>query len=109
MPCVYNLPKAERFCKFCSAWCDERPPEVEVITTTNTNPLPTKDEMKDELVYKLLGVMHGINTNIVELLWIEPESEAEEKDLEKVKGLLHGAYNALNDMVEQVIKQNRTK
>ena len=50
-----------------------------------------------------------ISTRKLELLWIEPESEAEEKDLEKVKGLLHGAYNALNDMVEQVIKQNRTK
>ena len=65
--------------------------------------------MKDELVSKLLTVSHNINSTVCELLWIEPENEEEEKELEKVNGLLRGAYNALNEMTERMIKEERKK
>lgn len=98
-----------RYTKLCPVWCSERASEARSIATTNVNLLQNVSNMKDELVSKLLTVSHNINSTVCELLWIEPENEEEEKEPEKVRGLLRGAYNALNEMTERMIKEERKK
>lgn len=63
--------------------------------------------MKEETISKVLEVRRVLNEQYVSLLYIEAETEQDEKDLTTLKGMLSGARGVLEGYTERLIKENR--
>ena len=63
--------------------------------------------MKEETISKVLEVRRVLNEQYVSLLYIEAETEQDEKDLTTLKGMLSGARGVLEGYAERLIKENR--
>lgn len=63
--------------------------------------------MKEETISKILEVRRVLNEQYVQLLYIEAETEQDEKDLTTLKGMLSGARGVLEGYAERLIKENR--
>ena len=63
--------------------------------------------MKEETLTKVLEVRRAINEQYVQILYIEAETEQDEKDLATLKGMLSGARGVLEGYAERLIKESR--
>lgn len=63
--------------------------------------------MKEETITKVLEVRRIINEQYVQLLYIEAETEQDEKDLTTLKGMLSGARGVLETYAERLIKSQQ--
>ena len=63
--------------------------------------------MKEETITKVLEVRRAINEQYVQLLYIEAETEQDEKDLATLKGMISGARGVLEGYAERLIKESR--
>ncbi len=63
--------------------------------------------MKEETITKVLEVRRIINEQYVQLLYIEAETEQDEKDLATLKGMLSGARGVLEGYAERLIKEKK--
>ena len=48
MPCIFNIPEQDRFCKICSAACDERPAIIVQPATNTADPMIEENQMPME-------------------------------------------------------------
>lgn len=62
---------------------------------------------KEETISKVLEVRRVLNEQYVQLLYIEAETEQDEKDLTTLKGMLSGTRGVLEGYAERLIKENR--
>ena len=60
--------------------------------------------MKEKTIDKLLEVRRVINEQYVSLMYIDAETEQDEKDLTNLKGMLSGARGVLEGYAERMIK-----
>lgn len=61
--------------------------------------------MKEDTVSKILEIRRVINEQYVTLMYIDAESEQDEKDLSTLKGMLSGARGVLEGYAERLIKE----
>ncbi len=61
--------------------------------------------MKEDTVSKILEIRRVINEQYVTLMYIDAESEQDEKDLATLKGMLSGARGVLEGYAERLIKE----
>lgn len=59
----------------------------------------------EETVNRLLEIRRVINEQCVSLMYVEAESEQDEKDLTNLKGMLSGARGVLESFAERLIKE----
>jgi len=59
----------------------------------------------EETVNRLLEIRRVINEQYVSLMYVEAESEQDEKDLTNLKGMLSGARGVLESFAERLIKE----
>lgn len=64
---------------------------------------------KEETISKILEVRRVLNEQYVSLLYIEAETEQDEKDLTTLKSMLHGAVGVIEGYAERLIKENRQR
>ncbi len=60
--------------------------------------------MNDETIAKVLEVRRVLNEQYVSLLYIDTETERDEKDITSLKGMLSGAVRLLEGYAERLIK-----
>ena len=60
--------------------------------------------MNDETITKVLEVRRVLNEQYVSLLYIDTETEQDEKDITSLKGMLSGAVRLLEGYAERLIK-----
>jgi len=106
MPCTFHLPHGLRFCKYCMADCDERPQEVKVFTSTNTAPIIMN---KKETIERILEIRRVLNEQYIALLYIEPETEQDTKDVATLKGMIQGSCGLLEGYAERLIKSRESR
>lgn len=63
--------------------------------------------MHEETISKVLEVRRVLNEQYVSLLYIEAETEQDEKDLNTLKGMLSGARGVLEGYAERLIKESK--
>ena len=63
--------------------------------------------MHEETISKVLEVRHVLNEQYVSLLYIEAETQQDEKDLNTLKGMLSGARGVLEGYAERLIKESK--
>ena len=63
--------------------------------------------MKEETLTKVLEVRRVLNEQYVQLLYIEADTEQDEKDLATLKGMLSGARGVLEGYAERLIKEKK--
>lgn len=63
--------------------------------------------MHEETINKVLEVRRVLNEQYVSILYIEAETEQDEKDLNTLKGMLSGARGVLEGYVERLIKESK--
>lgn len=61
--------------------------------------------MHEDTVSRLLEVRRVINEQRVSLMYIEAETEQDEKDLATLKGMFSGAVGVLDTYAERLIKK----
>lgn len=61
--------------------------------------------MKEDTVNKILEIRRVINEQYVTLMYIDAESEQDEKDLATLKGMLSGVRGVLEGYAERLIKE----
>lgn len=68
MSCIFNIPKENRHCQYCSAICDERPNsgENKASNVAEAYPLPCKDEI-DKWLWEEMHLLPGCCSSIAEL------------------------------------------
>ena len=59
----------------------------------------------DLTIQKVLEVRRVLNEQYVSLMFVDAETEQDEKDLETMKGMLNGAVGILNNYAERLIKR----
>lgn len=106
MPCTFHLPLGLRFCKYCMADCDERPQEVKFFTSTNTAPIIMN---KEETIERILEIRRVLNEQYIALLYIEPETDLDIKDVVTLKGMIQGSCGLLEGYAERLIKTRNRK
>jgi hypothetical protein len=106
MPCTFHLPLGLRFCKYCTANCDEKPQEVKVFTSTNTAPIIMN---KEETIERILEIRRVLNEQYIALLYIEPETEQDTKDVATLKGMIQGSCGLLEGYAERLIKSRESR
>lgn len=63
--------------------------------------------MEKDTINQVLEVRRVLNEQYVSLLYIEADTEQDEKDLSTLKSMLTGAVGVLNGYAERLIKQSR--
>ena len=61
--------------------------------------------MKEETIAKLLEIRRALNEQYVQLMYVEGETDQDEKDLTSLKGMLSGARGILEGYAERLIKE----
>jgi len=61
--------------------------------------------MNEETITKVLEVRRVLNEQYIFLLYIDTETEQDEKDITTLKGMLSGAVRLLEGYAERLIKQ----
>ena len=61
--------------------------------------------MKEETIAKLLEIRRVLNEQYVQLMYVEAETEQDDKDLSTLKGMLSGARGILEVYAERLIKE----
>lgn len=65
--------------------------------------------MQEDTIDKVLEVRRNLNEQYTALLYIEADTEQDEKDITNLKGMLNGAIKTLNGYAERLIKRSRGK
>ena len=63
--------------------------------------------MKQDTIEKILEIRRVINEQYVSILYIDGETEQDEKDLTTLKGMLSGARGVLETYAERLIKSQQ--
>ena len=61
--------------------------------------------MNNETITKVLEIRRVLNEQYVSLLYVDTETDQDEKDINSLKGMLSGAVRLLEGYAERLIKQ----
>ena len=63
--------------------------------------------MREKTITRVLEIRRILNEQFVQLLYVEPETEQDEKDLASLKGMLTGVRKALEEYAERLIRESK--